>query len=484
MKTSNVLFFTLFIMIVTSMTVTPQKSFAQNEIKMNDAETTVTHVLDQSTRLFNTALVNEIDSEKTGATKYFSANTHAHFFWLSLKDSEYNAVTGIKASRLEMIQQGQVVARANQLDSYSVIGQYQTRHLEKVNTFQHVNGENTIDIVLYLGSKEVARVKDFRVHVYEKPAISFVNPYQIGVQSEKFGLSLEMLNVDKSQAVDIYLRDEENNRITKTDKIVTDYYNEDESTRRMDFGLSFIDPTYLQEFKMYDLVVEVNEQVIQNPENEEVYLAEDSYIDTTFHAQISDLRYRGLGINLLHNNPYRIVIEQDGQVTKELNDIQAFFNEETYKEEINVMLMPEYFMNYGGAYTIKVYNALNKEMKDFDFLVEKDVVNENDMTNPFEGFKMFEKREDIKPAKTWSVTFNKAVDENTINNSNTYIIEIESGKSIKVDYTLQKGGTVLEITPLKNFTSGATYTLIVDQRVTSGAGKQLSEPAAIEFTVK
>ena len=66
LKTSNVLFFTLFSMIVTSMTVTPQKSFAQNEIKMNDAETTVTHVLDQSTRLFNTALVNEIDNEKTG----------------------------------------------------------------------------------------------------------------------------------------------------------------------------------------------------------------------------------------------------------------------------------------------------------------------------------------------------------------------------------------------------------------------------------
>ncbi|ARF14905.1 hypothetical protein SporoS204_12530 [Sporosarcina ureae] len=46
---------------------------------MNDAESSVTHVLDQSTRLFHTALVNEIDSQKTGATKYFSANTHAHF---------------------------------------------------------------------------------------------------------------------------------------------------------------------------------------------------------------------------------------------------------------------------------------------------------------------------------------------------------------------------------------------------------------------
>ncbi|WP_155979571.1 Ig-like domain-containing protein [Sporosarcina ureae] len=403
---------------------------------------------------------------------------------MSLRNHEYDAVTGIKASRLEMIQHGQVVARANQLDSYSVIGEYQTKHLEKGNSFQNVNGENIVDIVLYLGSKEVARVRDFSVYVYDEPAISFVNPYQIGVQSEKFGLSLEMLNVDESQAVDIYLRDEENNRITNIDKIVTDYYDENESTRRLDFGLSFIDPLYLQEFTTYDVVVEVNGHVIQNPENEEVYLAEDSYIGTTYHAQISDLRYRGLGINLLHNNPYRIVVEQGGKVTKELNDIQAFFNEETYKEEINVKLMPEYFTDYGGAYTIKVYNALNKEMKNFEFLVEKDVVHENDVTNPFEGFKTFEKRENIKPTKTWSVTFNQAVDENTINNSNTYIVEKESGKSVKVEYALQEEGTLLEITPEKNFTSGVTYTLIVDQRVTSGAGKQLNEPAAIEFTVK
>ncbi|PID20130.1 hypothetical protein CSV61_16295, partial [Sporosarcina sp. P3] len=240
MKIVNVLFYTLLVMILASVTAIPQKSFAQNEMEMNDGEMTVTRILDQSTRLFNTELVNEVDNEKTSATKYFAANTQAYFFWLSLRDREYNAVTGIKVSRLEMIQNGQVVARANQLDSYSVIGEYQTRYLEKVNSFQNVNGENTIDIVLYLGSREVARVRDFSVYVYEDPAISFVNPYQIGVQSEKFGFSLEMLNVDESQAVDIYLRDEENNRITKIDKVVADYYNEDENTRRLDFGLSFI----------------------------------------------------------------------------------------------------------------------------------------------------------------------------------------------------------------------------------------------------
>ena len=484
MKTSNVLFFTLLIMIVTSMTVTPQKSFAQNEIKLNDAEMTVTHVVDQSARLFNTALVNEIDNEKTGATKYFSANIQAHFFWLSLKDQDFNPVTGIKASRLEMIQQGQVVARANQLDSYSVIGQYQTRHLEKVNTFQNVNGENTVDIVLYLGSKEVARVRDYSIYVYEEPAISFVNPYQIGVQSEKFGFSLEMLNVDESQAVDVYLRDEDNNRITRIDKVVADEYDENESTRRIDYGLSFTDPLYLQEFTTYDVVVEVDGRIIQNLKNKRVYLAEDSYIGTTYYAQMSDLRYRGMGINLLHYNPYRIVIEQEGKVTKELNGIQAFFNEDMYTEEINVQLLPEYFMNYGGAYTIKVYNALNEEIKNFDFLVEKDDVKENDVNDPFEGFKTFKKREDIQPTKTWIVTFNKTVDENTINNSNTYIIEKESGKSVKVEFAVQEEGNVLEITPEKNFTSGLTYNLIVDQRVTSEAGKQLREPATIEFTVK
>ncbi|PIC74212.1 Ig-like domain-containing protein [Sporosarcina sp. P17b] len=197
-----------------------------------------------------------------------------------------------------------------------------------------------------------------------------------------------------------------------------------------------------------------------------------------------DLRYRGVGVNLLDANPYKIVIEQGGEITKELNGIQAFFNDETYNEENNVELLPKYFAEYGAPYNVKFYNSTNDEMTNFNFLSEKGVVNENDSLNSLEGFKTSKKRENVKKTKTWSVKLNKSVDENTINSGNTYIVEKESGKSVKVDYALQEGGTVLEIIPEKSFKSGATYTLIVDKRVSSGTGSQLKEPAAIEFTVE
>lgn len=484
LKTGKVLFITTIMMILVCVMGVPEHSFAEDEIGNNN----VTYSSESSAESLNSQIHDvvetKIDSENTGATKYYSAQVESYFFWLSLRNSEYKKVTGIKASRLEMIQNGELVARANRLDSYSVTGEYRTSNLEFINKLQNVNGENTVDIVLYLGSKEVARVKDYRMYVYENPAISFLNPFQIGVQSTKFAMTVNLLNVDFSQTVDVYLRDEKNNRITKMDKMVEDYYSEEEKTREIEFGLSFNESVQLQEHDSYDVVVEVNGQVVRGSKDNRVIVAEDSYIGSTYYPQMLDLRYRGLGINLLDANPYKIVIEQAGKITKELNGIQAFFNEETYNEEINVELLPEYFAEYGAPYNVKVYNSTNNEMTNFDFLAEKDVINENDSLNPLEGFKTFKKRENIKPTKTWRVTFNKSIDENTIHTGNTYIVENESGKSVKVDYVLQEEGTVLEIIPEKSFTSGATYTLMVDKRVSSGTGSQLKEPAAIEFTVE
>ena len=69
-------------------------------------------------------------------------------------------------------------------------------------------------------------------------------------------------------------------------------------------------------------------------------------------------------------------------------------------------------------------NTANTEMSNSDFLVKPDEVTKNDVTNPFEGFKTFEKRENIKPSKTWSVTFSKSVDESTIHSGNNNSVKI------------------------------------------------------------
>lgn len=482
-----------FVLLLTLLSEIPKKAFANEriiEIEGVNSKFYMDRPLNQGVSLINSAKTaqssSNISVEKSRSTRIISEYAESLFFWLDIYDSDYNPVTGIKVSRIEMIQSNTVVARANDVESYSINGHYRTRNLEVVNKFQNSNGENNVDLVLYLGSKEVARLKNYKIHVFAEPILKDIHPYEIGLYNSRFNISLSMLNVAEEQKTDIYLVDENGFRITKTDKIIENHYNSNEKSRYIEYAISFIDENYLSEDKSYEYILEVDGQVIESFDVLPFKLIKDTHLHTTYHSSMPDLKYRVLGVNLLDNNPYKLFIEQDGKVVKEINNVMAKFNEEQYTEEINVDLLPEYFENYGGMYKVTLFNANNKQMSEFDFLVQRDDTSEeeNDIINPFEGFKVFDKVENIEPNKTWRVEFNKAVDSITINNGNTYVINKRTGKSVEVKFNFENEGTILTITPTVNFVSGEAYSLIIDKRVKSDTGKNLSQPAAIEFTVK
>lgn len=479
----------LLIMISIIFLVMPQKSLAHDEVVAGNSGVFVTHEDMPTAKAFSKVDAptgsNTIDSAKSYSMDHFAENAGAQYFWLHLKNDRYKPVTGIKASRIEMIQDGIVVARANEIESYSVNGEYYTQQFEMINAFQNTNGENLVDVVLYLGSKEVGRVKDHSIFIYNRPIVNRFSPHELGVQSPKFNVSLDLLNVDEKQEVDVYLTDQNGNKVSSMDKKTKDYYSKHEKKRRMELSLTFTDTSYLEDGASYEYVVEVNGQSIKKYRQHTIRAVKDSSVYTTYLPNMPDLRYNVTGVNLLNHNPYRLVIEQNGKITKELTNVVAFFNEETYNEEINVELLQEYFTNHGGTYEVKLYNAKNELKQNYTFLVEKDDTggNEQDLTNPYEGFKTFGKKENVEPNKTWRVKFNRPVDEKSINNGNAYIINKQSGQSVKVEFAMEEQDHVLAITPEMNFTNGAAYTLIIDKRVTSG-GKELGKPAAIEFTVK
>lgn len=468
----------------------PSHTFANDEITEISSDNSKVYLnqIDETLNIEERSISSSIlDLDKSSSSpRVFSAYANAPYFWLYLRNSEHKSVTGIKVSRIEMIQNNTVVARANDVESYSIKGQYRARTLEMINKLENSNGENLVDVVLYLGSKEVARIKNFKISIYEKTITDRVHPSQIGLTNPKFNLSTTMLNVDEDKITDAYLVDKDGSRITKTDKIISDYYNQNERTRNIEFAISFINEKYLSDRESYNYIIEVDGQVIDNHDNHQISIVSDSYIDTIYHASMPNLEFRVTGANLLNYSPYNIVIEQEGKITKEINNVHAVFNESEYMEEINIDLQPEYFDNYGGMYKVRVFNANNQQLLDFDFLIPKDDTSQegNDIVDPFEGFKLFDKKVNVEPNKTWRVKFNKALDDNTINNGNTYIINKRTGKLVKVDYNFENEGTVLAMTPEKNFISGETYTLIIDKRVKSNTGTNLSQPAAIEFTVK
>lgn len=477
------LLFVLFLLI-------PSHTFANGVITEINSDNSKVYLnqTDESLNIGERSISSSIiDLDKSySSPRLFSSYASSPYFWLYLNDSERNPVTGIKVSRIELIQNNTVVARANDVESYSIKGQYHSKNIEIINKFENSNGENLVDVVLYLGSKEVARVKNFKISIYEKTITDRVHPYQLGLNNLKFNLSTTMLNVDQDRITDAYLVDKDGSRITKTDKIINDYYNSNDKTRRIDYAVSFIDEKYLSNHESYNYIIEVDGQVIDDYDNHQIRIVSHPTIDTIYHASIPNLKFRVKGINLLNNGPYKLVIEQKDKITKEINNVHALFNETEYVEEINIDLPQEYFSNYGDMYKVRVFSANNQQLLDFDFLVPKDDTSqeENDIVDPFDGFKVFDKKKDIEPNKTWRVEFSNALDSNTINNGNTYIINKITGQSVKVDFNFESGGTVLAMTPMENFVSGETYTLIIDKRVKSSTGTELSQPAAIEFTVK
>lgn len=72
-----------------------------------------------------------------------------------------------------------------------------------------------------------------------------------------------------------------------------------------------------------------------------------------------------------------------------------------------------------------------------------------------------------------------------LSNASAYIISKGTGISFKINYKLESNGEVLVMNPAEGeFESGETYILIIDKRIKSEEGTNLSQPAAIEFTIR
>lgn len=415
----------------------------------------------------------------------FSANAKYSWMWFKLRDANKNEVTGIKVSKIEIVQDEVLVARSNDVESRSISGQYTTGNLEFINPFKNQNGDNFVDIVLYLGSKEVARVKNFKLGVYTDPVVIRNYPSSIGVQRNKFSLDIVTINVDPEDEVDAYLVDDLGNKITEKDKVISDYNMDYE--RMINYGLSFLKEDYLIVNENYRLVVTVNGNEIKNVNDyDDICVSDRCRIITTAHPRVPDLEFKVYGINLTNNGPYNLVIKQEGEITGEINDINAFFDKETYEETILVSLIEDYFSTHGEMYNTELYNKDGDLIHEFRFLEPiDDTSNIIDDVDPFEGFEVFEKKENVEPAKIWRVKFNKPLDFESINKSNVYVIEKNSSLSMDVYYELETNGKTIALTPISGiFEPGNTYYLIIENRVKSSSGDNLYKPAAIEFTIR
>lgn len=85
-----------------------------------------------------------------------------------------------------------------------------------------------------------------------------------------------------------------------------------------------------------------------------------------------------------------------------------------------------------------------------------------------------------EPNKVWTVTFNDMVSTASVTNNTMYVLN-EKGEKVAVTYTVDK--TKVKVQPVKNYTSGETYTLWVKD-VKSTTGKIIGKYETLKFTIK
>lgn len=423
--------------------------------------------------------------------RMLSSNTTVSYMYITLIDEFRKPITGIKVSRIEVIQNNIVVARSNNVISQSLIGRYNGKNLEFLNPFSNQNGENKVDVVMYLGRKEVGRLSNVTITVFSKPMIETHSTEILGIYNSKFPIRLGLINIKEDSIVDAYLVDDIGNKITKSHGIPTYWrYHPETYSRNITFKTSFINESYSVLNNKYRLVVIVDGVEVDYFNNKyEVRMSDAVHINTFKIHQLPNLKFEGSGSNLIKNGPYKVVIEQDGIITKVIEDLFATFNENEYEEEIKLPLLEEYFKDYGKRYNLKIFTQDGNYMiHDYDYLVPVDdtsgVGNIADIVDPLEGFVVFKKMTNVEPTKSFTIVFSSALDSTSINNSNVYVINKKTGLIFSVGYSFESD-TSLVMTPLQGgFVSGETYILMIDKRVKSSNGKILTQPAALEIIIK
>ncbi len=89
-------------------------------------------------------------------------------------------------------------------------------------------------------------------------------------------------------------------------------------------------------------------------------------------------------------------------------------------------------------------------------------------------------KNDVKVAKPWAVSFNKQLNSDTVTTENIKVVS-ENNSYIDINVTLSDDKKKVTVSPVKNYESNKTYTLIVVKNVKSTDGKPLPKEVRMSF---
>ena len=94
-----------------------------------------------------------------------------------------------------------------------------------------------------------------------------------------------------------------------------------------------------------------------------------------------------------------------------------------------------------------------------------------------------EQKETYPANKPWKITFNSAVNEQTINNNTIYVLDSNNNHVSGIEYVVKD--KVVEVkAPANGYTSKETYKLVITKEVQSQSNVNLSKVTEKEFTIQ
>ena len=92
-------------------------------------------------------------------------------------------------------------------------------------------------------------------------------------------------------------------------------------------------------------------------------------------------------------------------------------------------------------------------------------------------------KKDVVVSKPWTVSFNKSLSSTTVNTTNIKVVG-ENNNYIDINVSLANNNKNVIVSPVKNYESNKTYTLIVTEKVKSTDGKPLPKEVRMDFNTK
>lgn len=91
---------------------------------------------------------------------------------------------------------------------------------------------------------------------------------------------------------------------------------------------------------------------------------------------------------------------------------------------------------------------------------------------------------DVPVNKVWTITFNKEVEESTINNENIYVSD-SNGVKLRQEVKINNDRVSAKVfAPIQGYEAGKTYTMTIKKDVKAKDGKSLNQQTGMAFTTK